>query len=123
MEIIGKVKLVKDVQNINDSFKKRELIITTDEKYPQSLLFEFVQDNVALLDSYSQDEEVKVYFDVRGREWVNPQGETKYFNSLRGWKLEKLSGNTQPEQPLPNKIDNNSADSNNSASSEDDLPF
>ena len=34
---------------------------------------------------------VKISINLRGREWVNPQGETKYFNSIQGWRIENLS--------------------------------
>ena len=35
-------------------------------------------------------EAVKVSINLRGREWVNPQGETKYFNDIQGWRIEKM---------------------------------
>ena len=61
---------------------KRELIIVTEEQYPQTISLEFTQGNCELLNGYQPGQVVKVTFDVRGREWTNPQGETKYFNSL-----------------------------------------
>ena len=44
MEVQGKIKLVGNVQEITDSFRKRELVIVTQEQYPQTLCVEFVQD-------------------------------------------------------------------------------
>ena len=36
MEVQGKIKLVGDIQEITDSFSKRELVIVTQEQYPQT---------------------------------------------------------------------------------------
>jgi len=108
MEVIGKVKVNGEVQyflngkvavNEEDkskaSFRKRELVITTEEQYPQIIMIEFIQDKCDLLNSINVGENVKVSINLGGREWVNPQGETKYFNSIKGWRVEKL----QPEAP------------------------
>ena len=47
-------------------------------------------------------DEVKVEFSLRGREWKSPQGETRYFNSLDVWTLEKLSaGADAGDMPPP----------------------
>ena len=54
------------------------------------------------LNNVSEGEIVKVGINIRGREWTNPQGEVKYFNSISGWRLEKVSGeNTKTEAPQP----------------------
>ena len=80
------------------SFKKRELVVTTDEQYPQHIMIEFTQDKCDLLNSYRPGEEVKVSINLRGREWVNPQGESKYFNSIQGWRIERVQAEA-PAQP------------------------
>jgi hypothetical protein len=93
MEVSGKVKVVGVEQQVSPTFKKRELVVTTDEQYPQSIMIEFVQDKSDLLNNVVVGENVKISINLGGREWVNPQGETKYFNSIKGWRVEKL----QPE--------------------------
>lgn len=90
MEISGKVKAIHAEQQVSASFKKRELVITTDEEYPQHILINFVQDKCDALNNFKVGEEIKVGINLRGREWVNPQGETKYFNDIQGWRIEKL---------------------------------
>jgi hypothetical protein len=90
MEVSGKVKVINAEQQVSASFKKRELVVTTDEQYPQHILIEFTQDKCDLLNNYTPGEPVKVSINIRGREWVSPQGETKYFNSIQGWRIEKL---------------------------------
>lgn len=87
MTLEGKVKLVKETETIG-TFKKRELVLTTQDQYPQQILIEFVQDKCSLLDNVSVGADVKVNINVRGREWINPEGQAKYFNSLQGWKID-----------------------------------
>lgn len=104
MEIQGKIKLIDETKTYgNNGFRKRELVLTTEEQYPQHILVEFVQDKCDLLNAFSVEQLVKVSINLRGREWVNPQGETKYFNSIQGWRIENLSqeSNGQEVPPAP----------------------
>lgn len=105
MEVSGKIKVINAEQQVSATFKKRELVVTTDEQYPQHIMIEFTQDKCDLLNNYTQGEAVKVSINLRGREWVNPQGETKYFNSIQGWRIEKLQAAapaaTQQTPPMP----------------------
>ncbi len=92
MELQGKIKLIDETKEYgSNGFRKRELVITTEEQYPQVIMIEFVQDKTDLLNNYKVGQDVKVSINVRGREWVNPQGETKYFNSIQGWRVENVS--------------------------------
>ncbi len=101
MEIEGKIKLIDETKTYgNNGFRKREVVITTEEQYPQHIMIEFVQDKCDLLNSYSVGQAVKISINLRGREWVNPQGETKYFNSIQGWRIENLQVET-PDQNIP----------------------
>ncbi len=126
MEVQGKVKMIGETQTFgNNGFRKRELVITTEEQYPQHLMIEFVQDKSDLLNSYAVGQDVKVSINLRGREWTNPQGEVKYFNSIQGWRIENL----QPAQaegagipPVPPAEAFAPADSLNEEE-HDDLPF
>jgi hypothetical protein len=90
MEVIGKVKVVSADIQVSASFMKRELVVTTDEQYPQMIMIEFTQDKCEYLDKINVGDSVKVSINLRGREWINPQGEAKYFNSIQGWRIEKL---------------------------------
>ena len=88
MEVTGTIKVIGETQTFGaKGFRKRELVITTDEQYPQSILVEFVQDKCDLLDKFEVGKNVKIGINLRGREWTNPQGETKYFNSIQGWNI------------------------------------
>jgi hypothetical protein len=103
MEVTGKIKVVGAEQQVSPTFRKRELVVTTDEQYPQSIMIEFVQDKIDLLNNLTVCEKVKVSINLGGREWVNPQGETKYFNSIKGWRIEKMQSETAVSSvpPMP----------------------
>tara|TARA_R110000824_G_scaffold187984_1_gene369279 strand:+ start:1889 stop:2164 length:276 start_codon:yes stop_codon:yes gene_type:complete len=90
MEVIGKIKVIGEVQEFgSQAFKKRELVLVTEDQYPQMIMIEFNQDKTDMLNSFEVGTDVKVSINLRGREWINPQGEAKYFNSVQGWKIEK----------------------------------
>ena len=118
MEVQGVIKIKGEVKTFGaKGFKKRELVITTEDQYPQMIMLEFIQDKCDLLDSYKVGENVKVSINLLGREWINPKGEAKYFNSIQGWRVEKLGDDYQEDnqQGLQTDIGNDGA--------EDDLPF
>jgi len=123
MEISGKVKVINAEQQVSAAFKKRELVVTTEEQYPQHILIEFTQDKCDLLNNYRVGEPVKVSINLRGREWTNPQGETKYFNSIQGWRIEKLQAEAPAGvPPMPAKEAFEPAPSFKEEE-HDDLPF
>lgn len=88
MQIIGKIKVINAEQQVSATYRKRELVVTTDEQYPQHINIEFAQDKCDLLKNLKIGQGVTVSINLRGREWVSPQGETKYFNSIHGWRVE-----------------------------------
>jgi len=101
MEVSGKVKVVSPEIQVSATFRKRELVVTTDEQYPQHIMIEFTQDKSDLLNNVAVGDAVKVSINLGGREWVNPQGETKYFNSIRGWRIEKQQAEAPAAQQMP----------------------
>tara|TARA_B000000441_G_C21733167_1_gene347895 strand:+ start:892 stop:1263 length:372 start_codon:yes stop_codon:yes gene_type:complete len=123
MNISGKVKLINETKEYgSNGFRKRELVLTTQEQYPQNILVEFIQDRTDLLDAYNIGDFVKIDINLRGREWTNDKGEVKYFNSIQGWRIEKVEDEFESQlPPLPTKEDLNISD--NTSSEPDDLPF
>lgn len=103
MEIQGRIKQIFPSQMIGQNgFEKRDLVIVTDENYPQTIIIQFTQQRCDLLDSLQVGQNVKVYINIRGREWTNLQGETKYFNTIEGWKIEVIqTTNVANQQPVP----------------------
>lgn len=99
MEIEGIVHLIGETQVVGSSgtFKKRTIVIATNEQYIQYIPIDFVQDKTDVLDKYSKGQEVKISVNVRGNEY---QG--KYYVNLNGWKIEKLSDS--PIQSTPETV-------------------
>jgi len=88
----GELKVIGDVQQVSDSFKKREFVVVdASGQYAQTISFQAVQDRVDLLNNMKVGDNVEVTFFLRGREWTNPKDNTvRYFNSLDAWKIEPL---------------------------------
>ena len=125
MEVQGSIKVIGEVQEISATFKKRELVVSTDEQYPQTLSIEFIQDKTELLNKFEIGQNVKVGINLRGREWENPQTkEIKYFNSIQGWRIELLENSSSSDDlpPLDNLSPFEPASETNDEDL-DDLPF
>lgn len=102
MEITGKIKQIGETKEYgSNGFQKRELVLTTEEQYPQHLLVEFVQDKCSLLNSFAVGQRIKVVITLRGREWQSPQGEIKYFNSIQGWRVDAVEDVPTPPPAAP----------------------
>jgi hypothetical protein len=85
----GVVEVIFDTEHVSDKFQKRTFVVNDmQDKYPQKISFQCVQDKVSLLDKIGEGQEVEVAFNVRGREWKSPQGELKYFNTLEAWRID-----------------------------------
>ncbi|WP_310560876.1 DUF3127 domain-containing protein [Flavobacterium sp.] len=102
MEVTGKIKMIDQTKEVGSAgFKKRDVVVTTDEQYPQHILVQFVQDKCDLLNTYQVGEAVKIDINLRGREWTNPQGETVYFNTIQGWRIAKVQADASSNQVAP----------------------
>lgn len=129
MELQGTIKKISEVQTFASGFQKREMVLTTQEQYPQPINIEFLGDKIHLLENLSEGENVKVGINLRGREWTNPEGQVKYFNSIVGWRVEKVFDNAapaaEPTQAAPAaKAPTSEASNENPFQDEDDdLPF
>ena len=99
MEITGKIKSIGQVQTYNN-FQKREVVLVTEDKYPQTIMVEFTQKNVDKTQNNKIGDRVTVGFNLRGKEWTNPKGETRYFNSIDAWSIAS-SETAQVEEDLP----------------------
>lgn len=119
MEVQGKIKIIGETEELgSNGFLKRELVLVTEEQYPQHLSIEFVQDKCTVLDNYAEGQSVKIAINLRGREWTNPEGVIKHFNSIQGWKIENITNaDTQRE------VDNMPPPPEDNDKEHDDLPF
>ena len=89
LKVTGKVKKVYPTNQISESFKKRDLIIETDENYPQIIKLEFTQNAVDKVDGLKAGQEVTAFYNLRGREFKGKDGNMMYFVSLNCWRIEK----------------------------------
>ncbi len=106
MEIQGRIKQIFPSQTMGQNgLEKRDLVIITEDIYPQTIIIQFTQQRCDLLDSLQVGQVVKVYINIKGREWRSPYGEIKYFNTIEGWKIEVIQttnvANQQPVQQAP----------------------
>ena len=111
-EIIGKIKLIGETQTFDSGFSKRQIVITTNEQYPQDIPIDFVKDKTEILNSYKIGQDVKVSINIRGNEYNG-----KYYVNLQGWRIESVQNS--PKQDLPPK----SEDAKLVDEEPDDLPF
>lgn len=58
-EVIHKSK----IQKINDKFEKQEIVIRTEDKYPQDLKFETL--NPVIIEDCEVGDKLKVFFNIR----------------------------------------------------------
>lgn len=99
MEIQGRIKTIFATETVGQNgFQKRDLVITTEEQYPNDIIIQFTQSKCALLDTLQVGQKVKVHFYLQGREWTSPQGEVKYFNTVVGWKIELIQTTNVAQQ-------------------------
>ena len=82
-EIEGRLHKKYETEVKGESFRVREFVIETQEQYPQMVKFQLTQDRCDLINNYEEGSQIKVFFDLRGREW---QG--RYFTNLNAWKVE-----------------------------------
>lgn len=117
-KLTGTIKMIGETQQVSEKFSKREIVITDNQgMYPQDILFQITQDKCAILDQYKAGQTVEVSYNLRGREWKNPQGEVKYFNTLEIWRIDAIESVEAVEEVKP------IADVIADAEAEDDLPF
>jgi hypothetical protein len=92
-EATGTLRAIMATQAISDSFRKREFALEIpDGNYTQTIKFQVVQDKTELLDSFEVGQQVKVAFNLRGREFTRKtDGATDYWVNLDCWRIEPLS--------------------------------
>lgn len=91
MELKGKIKVIGGVEQ-KGNLKIQYAVIETNEKYPQAIKVDFIGDNCNLLNDVKYLDEVVVKINLRGKEWTDQRtNEVKWFNSIQGWKIDKIS--------------------------------
>lgn len=122
-EVVGKLHKKFETESKTSTFQARDFVIeVADGNYPQMIKFQLVQDRCGLIDAHNEGDEIKVHFDLRGREWNG-----KYFTNLNAWRIESASSSeSTPSAPPPSDLGNSfpSADDEPAQQmNDDDLPF
>ncbi len=125
-EMVGKLHKKFETESKTSSFQAREFVVETmDTNYTQYIKFQLTQDRCGIIDNINEGEQLKVYFDLRGREWNE-----KYFTNLNAWKVEAQTAAAPPQQapagePFPTEPANLDTGASGQATKEDfdDLPF
>jgi hypothetical protein len=122
-EIEGKLIEKYDIEQVTDSFKKREFVIEktttgSGKEFIDTIKFQLIQDKCDQLNSLKIGDTIKVFFNIKGRKWMK-NGQTSYFNNLEAWKIDAVGGNFQTNVPPPDISEANLMIEDDS----DDLPF
>ncbi|MEN7551199.1 DUF3127 domain-containing protein [Rapidithrix thailandica] len=128
-ELQGKLERIYDTHSVTDRFKKREFVVMIqDGMYPEYIKLQLTQDRCELLDDCGEGDEVKVFFNLKGRPY-DKGGETIYFTNLDAWKIEKsgqaASAETGAVQDNPSTNDggDDAAGLTFTEAGDDELPF
>ena len=92
-EITGTLVKKYETETKGESFRVRDFVIKANDggQYDNFVKFQTTQDRTAIVDDLNEGDEIKVHFDLRGRQWQD-----KYFTNLNAWRVEALDGNTAP---------------------------
>ena len=115
-EVEGKLHKKFDMEQKSGTFQTREFVILVESQYPQHIKFQLVQDRCEIIDQFAEGTDLKVYFDLRGREW---QG--KYFTNLQAWRVEAGGQSAKPK--TAGDFPSSPPPANEDGTSYDDLPF
>lgn len=105
MELKGSIKKINEIQTFDSGFQKREVILLTEDTYPQPISIEFLKDKVDLPDAHKVGDKVTIGINLQGRSWVSPQGDEKFFNQIVGWKITADSVAPKKEVAQPDELD------------------
>jgi len=88
MELSGTIIEIGNTETVGTAgtFKKRLLVVKTNEQYPQEIPIDFVQDKTEVINNFSVGQEVKVGINLRGNEYNG-----KRYCSINGWRIEAVA--------------------------------
>lgn len=112
--ITGRIHRITPEQTITGksgkTFTKRTLVLdaarydthTGEKKYDNYPSFEFSGDGMKILDNFKEGDAVTVSYDINGREFEDPEThEIRYFNTIRGFKIERYGDVEAKAQQAP----------------------
>lgn len=134
--ITGRIRKITPVQEITGksgkTFAKRTLVLdaarydthTGEKKYDNYPSFEFSGEAMNILDNFNEGDAVTVSYDINGREFEDPNThEVKYFNTIRGYKIEPYGRTEEVQAPTSNTVTQHQPVNQETIKEKDDLPF
>ena len=105
MKLSGKIIEIFPVNQVSAKFRKREFVIEKEESagttvFTDYIKFQLVQDKCDIINESFLNENVKVWFNVKGNKWER-EGRTNYFTNLDAWRIEKISDMSGNQEPAP----------------------
>jgi len=88
-KIVGTIEKINPTVQVTEKFSKREVVINSGGDYPQQIMVQFSQEKCSIPEGYKLGDEVEISVNIRGRMWMSPTGEEKYFVSLDAWAMFK----------------------------------
>ena len=97
LKLEGKIEKIGQEEQIKN-LTKRSMLLTTNDKYPQTVQLDFINDKVKELSKFNDGDNVSVSFNVRGNEYKG-----KYYTNLQGWKISEMLGEDSNLQQNPSR--------------------
>ena len=104
-ELTGKLIEKLDIQQITDSFQKREFVVEKTENangrdFVETIKFQLTQDRCDLIEKFQLNTDIKVQFNIKGRKWEK-NGNVSYFTNLEAWRIESADQSMNTNIPPP----------------------
>ena len=87
LKLTGTVFRIEEPVQVTEKLTKRNFVVTTGDKYPETVAFELINTNCELADAFSEGQQVDVSFNVRGREYNG-----KFYTNLSAWRIDAAGG-------------------------------
>lgn len=114
LQIEGYIEVIYPVQQVKESFKKREIVLKIVEEingntYENFAKFQAVQNKCDIIDRFKVGDAVNIHFNIKGNKWEK-DGKVNYITNLDLWKIEAVGNNaTQPldasHSDIPDTVD------------------
>lgn len=96
-EVSGRLHADLGTRQVSERFRCRDFVLEIqDGNYPQFVKFQLTQDKCDLLDNYRVGEDLKVSFNLSGRESQDRNGNTTYFTNLTAWRVDPGTPGASP---------------------------
>ena len=116
------IKSIEELKTFDSGFTCVTFVVTTSEEYPQTLQLQANKEKAENLIKYNKvGDKVDCSINLRGREWTNPEGVVKVFNTIEAWKIFKAETSVEHAAAVIDMVI--PPDNNGAFAPEDDMPF